>query len=261
MDFLDQLNRKVTLKKSPSRIVSLVPSQTELLVDLGLEDRIVGVTKFCVHPTHLKNQKKVVGGTKKVHYDRIKALSPDIIICNKEENTEEIVAELEAIAPVWISDIKTIVDCTEMIQSFGNFFSVEEYANKIIESLQKELDSFKKIINENLKLKTAYLIWKDPYMAAGKNTFINELLELNKFENIFAGKNQRYPEILINELNNAELILLSTEPFPFNQSHVDYLNKELGNKKIQLVDGEYFSWYGSRLIKSFDYFKKLQSTL
>lgn len=261
MDFFDQLDRKVSLIKTPSRIVSLVPSQTELLVDLGLEDRIVGVTKFCIHPTHLKNQKKVVGGTKKVHIDRIKALSPDIIICNKEENTEEMVAKLEAIAPVWISDIKTIVDCIDMIQSFGNLFSVEEHANEIVDSLKKELDSFKRFINESRRLKTAYLIWKEPYMAAGKNTFINELLELNKFENIFAVKNQRYPEILINELSNAELILLSTEPFPFNQSHVNHLIKELGNKKIQLVNGEYFSWYGSRLIKSFDYFKKLQSSL
>src|SRR5690554_2995659 len=98
MEFIDQLNRVVKLSKTPTRIVSLVPSQTELLVDLGLRDNIVGVTKFCVHPNKLRKEKTIVGGTKNVHFEKVTALNPDIVICNKEENTEEIVIELEKIA-------------------------------------------------------------------------------------------------------------------------------------------------------------------
>lgn len=261
MDFFDQLKRPISLSKTPSRIVSLVPSQTELLVDLGLEEHIVGITKFCVHPTHLRKQKTVVGGTKQVHFEKIKALSPDIIVCNKEENTKEMVATLETIAPVWISDIKNISDCIEMIGALGNLFSVETKAKEIRENIQRELASFKNTIAASLSLKTAYLIWKDPYMAAGKNTFIDELLQLNKFENIFSNREERYPEITIEDLHYAELILLSSEPFPFKQKHIDQLKSEMENKKILLVDGEYFSWYGSRLVRAFDYFKKLHSKI
>ncbi|GGD91738.1 ABC transporter substrate-binding protein [Planktosalinus lacus] len=261
MDYFDQLKRPISLLKTPSRIVSLVPSQTELLVDLGLEENIVGITKFCVHPIHLKKQKTIVGGTKQVHFEKIKALSPDIIICNKEENTKEMVAKLETIAPVWISDIKNISNCIEMISAFGNIFSVEKKAKEINENIQKNLVSFKNSVAKSSSLKTAYLIWKDPYMAAGKNTFIDELLQLNKFENIFSSRDVRYPEITIEDLHYAELILLSTEPFPFKHIHVEHLKSELGNKKILPVDGEYFSWYGSRLLKTFDYFKKLQSKI
>jgi iron complex transport system substrate-binding protein len=261
MTYSDQLHRKITLSKTPSRIVSLVPSQTELLIDLGLETSIVGVTKFCVHPSNLRKQKAIVGGTKQVKFEKIKALAPDIIFCNKEENTKEMVAELEKIAPVWISDVNSIQDCVEMIQSFGEIFLVEAKAKEMIESIQNELVNFEKAMLEKPTFKTAYLIWKDPYMVAGRNTFINTLLDLNKFQNIFANRNERYPEILINELKTADLILLSSEPFPFQQKHIDELSQALDNKNVLLVDGEYFSWYGSRLKEAFRYFRTLQKKL
>jgi iron complex transport system substrate-binding protein len=257
----DQLHRKISLSKTPLRIISLVPSQTELLLDLGLEDKIVGITKFCVHPQNLRKQKTVVGGTKQVHFEKIKALIPDLIICNKEENTKEMVAGLEKIAPVWISDVSSIQDCVEMIQSLGNIFSVVTKAKEIIESIQNELVTFEKTMAEKSVLNTAYLIWKDPYMAAGSETFINTLLELNKFQNIFRNRNERYPEIQVEELKSADLILLSSEPYPFQQKHIDELVDKIGNKKILLVDGEYFSWYGSRLLKAFNYFRNLQADI
>lgn len=261
MIFTDQLHRKIYLTKTPSRIISLVPSQTELLVDLGLEEKIVGVTKFCVHPSHLRKQKTVVGGTKQVHFDKIRQLDPDFIICNKEENTQEMVATLEAIAPVWISDIENISDCLAMIQSFGAIFSKEAKAKTIIENIHKEWTAFEQEMVTKSLVRTAYLIWKDPYMAAGNNTFIHKMLELNRFENIFLESNKRYPEIQIEELKPAELILLSSEPYPFKQNHIDELTEKIGHKKILLVDGEYFSWYGSRLVKAFDYFRNLQTEL
>lgn len=261
MTFTDQLHRKIVIPKTPSGIVSLVPSQTELLVDLGLEASIVGVTKFCVHPSHLRKQKTVVGGTKQVHFDKIRQLKPDIIICNKEENTQEMVAALEAIAPVWVSDVKDIEDVLQMIQYFGELFSVETRAKKLISRIKTEHSLFNGAVKQTPELNVAYLIWKDPYMAAGSDNFINTLLTLNKFQNIFNKNNNRYPEISVEQLQAADLILLSSEPYPFQQKHIDELSQTLGNKKILLVDGEYFSWYGSRLIKAFEYFKSLQKTI
>lgn len=261
MRFTDQLHRKISLTKTPYRIISLVPSQTELLVDLGLEEKIVGVTKFCVHPSPLRKQKTVVGGTKQVHFDKIRQLKPDIIICNKEENTQEMVAALEAIAPVWVSDVKDVEDALQMIQCFGGLFKVENRAKKLIATINSEKDAFVDAIYNTPELNVAYLIWKDPYMATGSDTFINSLLTLNKFQNIFNKSNNRYPEVTLEQLQAADLILLSSEPYPFQQKHIDELSQTLRNKKILLVDGEYFSWYGSRLIKAFEYFKSLQKTI
>lgn len=121
--FTDQLGKTHTFENTPKRIISLVPSQTELLYDLGLEDEIVGITKFCVHPFHFKSTKEIIGGTKNIKFDKIKALQPDIIIANKEENTQEIVEQLRTICPVWVTDIVTIADNNKMIEDFGNLFN------------------------------------------------------------------------------------------------------------------------------------------
>ena len=256
MKIVDQLNQTLTFNQIPKRIISLVPSQTELLVDLGLENKIVGVTKFCVHPTHIRKNKTIVGGTKKVNFEKIISLQPDIIICNKEENTKEMVTELQKIAPVWISDIVSIEDSLDMISKLGYLFNKENEAANLVESIISERDSFLEFIKNRKPQKTAYLIWKNPYMIAGKNTFINELLQLNKFENVSLDLNSRYPEISELELKKATIILLSTEPFPFKNKDVKQLETSL-DKKVILVDGEYFSWYGSRLKDAFNYFKSL----
>ena len=127
---VDQLGILHTFEKVPKRIVSLVPSQTELLYDLGLEESIVGITKFCVHPYHFKSTKKIIGGTKKVHFEKIRLLQPDIIIANKEENTKEIVEELSKICPVWVTDIITLEDNLKMISDFGILFNKRTEAQK-----------------------------------------------------------------------------------------------------------------------------------
>ena len=258
MEFIDQLNRTITFQKTPSRIISLVPSQTELLVDLGLRNSIVGITKFCVHPHDLRSEKMIVGGTKKVNYNKIKSLQPEIIICNKEENTEEMVLQLEKIAPVWVSDIKTIPDSLVMIAALGDIFKVKEKALYISSKIKIELKKLHDKVEKLPYKKVIYLIWKNPYMAAGKNTFINSLLELNKFENIIAEEKSRYPEIDPKEFEKAEFILLSTEPYPFCEEDVLQLKKEF-KCEIRLVDGAFFSWYGSRLIEAFSYFKKFHT--
>lgn len=256
MQVSDQLNRTLSFKKTPERIVSLVPSQTELLVDLGLQSKLVGVTKFCVHPESLRSETTVVGGTKTVHFDRISSLLPDIIVCNKEENTQEMVEELSRIAPVWVSDIYTVEDSLDMIRSMGELFSVSEKASEVIESIWTKVSDFSEFMKDKPFRKAAYLIWKEPYMAAGKNTFIDHLMSLNRFQNIFSEEPSRYPEIPLVRLREAEVILLSTEPYPFKEVIADRLSTEL-KREVLLVDGEFFSWYGSRLVGAFDYFKTL----
>ncbi len=252
----DQLNRTLTLSHTPKRIISLVPSQTELLVDLGLEESIVGITRFCVHPKNLKKSKTIVGGTKKIRVDKIKALHPDIIICNKEENSKEIVESLEKIAPVWVSDMYTIEDALQMISLLGTLFNVEDRSRKIINSINSETNEFVSFMKLKPYKKVAYLIWNNPYMLAGRNTFIQQLLALNKFENIITDPNSRYPEATIEDLKKTDIILLSSEPFPFKEKHLIEI-KETTQKEVILVDGEYFSWYGSRLEHAFSYFKRL----
>ncbi|MGF1554611.1 ABC transporter substrate-binding protein [Paucihalobacter sp.] len=240
-----------------SRIISLVPSQTELLVDLGLKSKLVGVTKFCVHPKNLRKEVTVVGGTKQVHFEKIKALQPDIILCNKEENTLEMVLELEKIAKVEVSDVNTFDDALKLIKYYGELFDTTSSANKLIAQIHANRTKFQVKRTQIPRKKAAYFIWQKPYMVAAKSTFINAMLEEAGFENVFNSK-FRYPEINFNtpELQKAELILLSTEPFPFNAEHVQLFKAEFPDKKVLIVDGEMFSWYGSRLIKCFDYFEQ-----
>lgn len=256
MTVKDQLHRALTFSETPKRIISLVPSQTELLVDLGLRGAIVGLTKFCVHPQDLRKNSTIVGGTKTVNFDKIKMLQPDIIICNKEENTKELVEFCEKIAPVWVSDIKDIADNNKMILLLGKLFDVEEKAKDLIAAINIKQRTFEINITARQRKNVAYLIWKTPYMGAGKDTFINYLLRINKLDNILISKEGRYPEIELSNLNEADVILLSSEPFPFKNTEVDEIKNALG-KPVHLVDGEYFSWYGSRLLKAFDYFSTL----
>lgn len=260
IEIKDQLQRTIRFKTAPKRIVSLVPSQTELLCDLGLEDHIVGVTKFCVHPPCIKEKSKIVGGTKQIHLNKIKALQPDIILCNKEENTKAIVEDCEQIAPVHVSDVFTLNDSFSLIEQYGKLFGKEKKALQLIDLIKSEADNFKDFIKDKPSYKTAYFIWKSPWMVAGRHTFIDDMLQLNKFENFTNGK--RYPEVkLEEEMENIELILLSSEPFSFKEAHKKELKAFCPKAKILLVDGEMFSWYGSRLAKAFQYFKLLHGRL
>lgn len=257
MEIKDQLDRALIFTQTPRRIVSLVPSQTELLVDLGLENAIVGITKFCVHPKYLRKTKTIVGGTKKVDYKKIKSLQPDIIICNKEENIQELVEACEKIAPVYVSDILTLEDNFKFIKDIGSIFNIEAKAQHLISKIAKRLTDFKSFIAKKPQQKVVYFIWKDPWMVAGDATFINELLKLNHYKNVFEDQN-RYPEIDLAELSSLDLdlILLSSEPYPFKEKHIEEIQQYTSAETL-LIDGEYFSWYGSRLLKAFEYFKSL----
>ncbi|WP_417885714.1 ABC transporter substrate-binding protein [Zunongwangia sp.] len=255
MIIFDHLGRKLILNSEPKRIVSLVPSQTELISDLCLEDSLVGVTKFCVHPSHIRQKSLIVGGTKQIHLYKIKQLKPDIILCNKEENTLEMVASLAAIAPVHVSDINTLPDALQLIKDYGLIFNIEDKALKISSRIASEFERLKDKIKYNLPISCLYLIWKDPYMCVGQNTFINEILQVLKFTNVVT--KQRYPILSLEEIlsKNPSVIFLSSEPYPFKEYHKAIFQKN--GIKVVLVNGEYFSWYGSRLLKAVSYFESV----
>ena len=253
---LDQLGHEIKLKSTPKRIVCLVPSLTELLVDLGLSDRLVGVTKFCVHPENLRKEKTVVGGTKSIHADRIAALKPDFILCNKEENTQEIVDTCTQIAPVYVSDINDFDSFYGFVNDLGALLGCKPQAEALVKSVENRLKQFRvKMVSEPVR-SVLYLIWKDPLMAAGRATFINVLLEACGFRNSIAEEHSRYPEVDLELLKKADYVLLSSEPFSFSKKHIAEFETQT-EAQILCVDGEYFSWYGSRLLKAFDYFENL----
>ncbi|MBS3913199.1 MAG: ABC transporter substrate-binding protein [Bacteroidetes bacterium] len=256
MIYLDQLGRKVFLDSSPKRIVSLVPSQTEYLYDLGLGERIAGQTIFCIYPENEFKRATKVGGTKKLLLDKIRELKPDIIIANKEENEASQIKELEMEYPVWISDIKTIEGAYGMMKTIGEIFGKEGIASEWIHKIKIKFESLE--LSKSPR-KALYLIWREPWMAAGRDTFINAMLPFAGFENAIQDENSRYPELNLNEMEslNPEFVLLSSEPYPFQEKHIAELKSILPETKVLLVDGEMFSWYGSRLLQAPDYFSQI----
>ncbi len=261
-EFVDQMGNVVILQQPPKRIVSLVPSQTELLFYLGLKDEVVGITKFCIHPNEMFRSKTRVGGTKKYDFDKIRALNPDLIIGNKEENDQEQIEQLMKLYPVWMSDIKTLPDAMEMISMLGTIIQKEDLAKKLVQNIENAFVDLKEF-SPNKKVSVAYFIWKNPYMCAGKDTFIDEVLQHCGLENVLKNSNSRYPIIEMLDLKkyNPQLILLSSEPYPFKENDINELQSVLPNTTIRIVDGEMFSWYGSRLLESSAYLKSLLNTL
>ena len=253
------MNRKIHLDSAPKRIVSLVPSQTELLFDLGLEKEVVGITKFCIHPKNWFRNKTRVGGTKNVNFEQIYKLKPDLIIANKEENTESEIKQLMNKYPVWISDIQNLQDALEMIILIGEVTQTSRKSSRIIFSIQKKFEH----LNYQKTRKTAYLIWEKPIMSINKTRFIHDMMNRCGFENVFASSNNDYPEISEEELQktNPEIILLSSEPYPFKYKHIEKYKEICPNSIIKLVDGEMFSWYGSRLQYAPDYFQNLLKSI
>lgn len=253
---VDQMGRAILAPVQPQRIVSLVPSQTELLHDLGLGDRVVGITKFCIHPEEWSRSKTRVGGTKKVDLAKVRALVPDLIIGNKEENTQADIAALEREFPVWISDIRTLDNALDMVRRIGALTGTGARADAIAQRIAAGFADLRPLPSP---LSVAYLIWRSPWMAAGAGTFIDDMLRRCGFTNACAARPGRYPELTPAELAAADpdILLLSSEPYPFRERHVGELNMICPGAPVHLVDGEAFSWYGTRLLGSPAYFQRL----
>lgn len=242
------------------RIISTVPSQTELLFDLGLDEAVIGITKFCIHPKEWFKSKEKIGGTKTLNVQKIIDLKPDLIIGNKEENSKDQIQVLQKQFQTHITDIKTVEDNIQLIHKIGDLTGTANKAKDII--IQLENTIFNIAVKNKERKKAIYLIWKNPYMTVGGDTFINSMMEKCGFENIYKSL-LRYPEIKLEDIEaaSADYILLSSEPFPFREKHVDELKRISQNSKIILVDGEAFSWYGTRIIKKEAYLKNLIETI
>jgi len=259
--FTDQTGAEVILPAfPPRRIISMVPSQTELLADLGLDDQVVGVTKFCIQPDGWFREKTRIGGTKNPNLERIATLQPDLILGNKEENRKEDIEVLRDQFPVWLSEIYSLQDATEMILQVGALSGRPEEAEEIAQKVDQGFLGLEK--SRKNPLRVAYFIWNRPRMAAASNTFINHMIGRLGWQNVFDHL-ERYPEVTDYMIEEAypELILLSSEPYPYKEKHFPEFQELCPSARVLIVEGDMFSWYGSRLIKAADYLARLNKEI
>ncbi|PUZ23499.1 cobalamin-binding protein [Chitinophaga parva] len=249
--FTDQLQRTVRLGFPPRRIVSLVPSQTELLHALGLEAEVVGITKFCIHPAAWFRSKTRVGGTRQLNIETIRQLQPDLVIANKEENEQVQIEALEKEFLVWVSDIQTLPDAGDMMLRVGALTGRAEKAQEIVNEIMQRFAQLAVAVAGTKRRRVAYFIWRNPWMVAASNTFIDCILDQYGFTNVFA-KESRYPVFTTEQLRkvDCDLVLLSSEPYPFGEKHMAEMHDIFPGAIIKLVDGEMFSWYGSHLLQT-----------
>ena len=262
----DALGRRVVLEGAPRRIVSLVPSQTELLADLGLEAETVGLTRFCVHPAGWKDRKTIVGGTKNVNVERVRGLEADLVIANKEENVREQVEAVAAFAPVWVTDVATVTDAVSMVRDVGALTGRGLEADALaaeIEGAFAALEAEASALGADRRpLRALYLIWRDPWMSVGHDTIIADVLRRGGFANVTDDRT-RYPALEDGDLAAfaPDAVLLSSEPYPFMEKHVAEVQALAPGARVVLVDGEPFSWYGSRLRATPDALRDLRRRL
>jgi ABC-type Fe3+-hydroxamate transport system substrate-binding protein len=239
------------------RIISLVPSLTEFLWALGLEQEVVGITKFCVHPNHWWREKTRVGGTKKLNFSAIAELQPTLIIANKEENTKEDIELLQSKYEVLLTDIITLDDAFFYLQEIGNRVNRAEEARALVAQIKKDFQALGPV---GKGVSFLYFIWQDPHYVVGPNTYIHALLSHFGLKNFCTIK--RYPELQEVLANTVEpdqypdYIFLSSEPFPFEEKHLKEIQQNFPHSKILLIDGEICSWYGSRMLAVPGYLKQ-----
>lgn len=252
----DDLGAPILLTSKPQRIISLVPSLTETLVDAGLKNQLTGITKFCVHPNGLPKEIKIIGGTKNPRINDILNLKPDLVFANKEENRAEDINELKKFTQVYVTDIKNNQD----ILDFFHMLNVVFNTDACFELLQK-LQNIP-IYPQRKKIPTCYLIWKDPWMTIGKDTFIHSMMEKYGFQNI-CSDSDRYPIISFKQIkaHQTKIVMMSSEPYPFKEKEKEELLKLLPGMSVIMVDGEMFSWYGSRLLLADTYLNNLYFNL
>jgi ABC-type Fe3+-hydroxamate transport system substrate-binding protein len=258
-DALGQVHRRAA---SDARIVSLVPSITELLLDLGLRANVVGRTGFCIHPREVVRGIPKVGGTKDVHLERVRALRPTHVIVNIDENDLPVVDALRAFVPhIVVTHPRAPDDNLALMRLLGGVFDREEAAEVLCDKLQRELDALRAIAWPRERV--LYLVWKDPWMTVAADTYIAGTLALVGWDVLHGPGGERgatrYPLIdLAAEVVRAGRVLLATEPFMFRARHVDALRADFPGKPITLIDGEMASWYGSRAILGLPHLRRMR---
>ncbi|GAB5410163.1 MAG: helical backbone metal receptor [Balneolaceae bacterium] len=240
------------------RIISLVPSLTELIIDFGLQEQLVGRTRFCIHPKVKLKRIPIIGGTKNPSIDKILSLAPDLIIANKEENRKEDILQLSKYVEVVTTEIDTVEEALKWINVLGNKLEVEERSSALV----TEISNLNPSSNSYQKIRTAYFIWKDPWMSVGNDTYIHDVMKSFGLGNIFEDET-RYPSINLEKISSLspELILLSSEPYPFKETHIQEIKNICPKSTIQLIDGEWFSWYGSRMVPAFKELRNWRESL
>lgn len=233
-----------------NRIVSLVPSITELVCELGLAEQLVGRTGFCIHPKEALKSITKVGGTKSVNLKKIRKLAPTHVIVNVDENTKETADALAKFVPnVIVTHPLAPLDNLALYRLIGSAFDARGRAEALCARFE---DAYSQIKDKPFKpRKVLYLIWKDPWMTVSRDTYISRTLTLFGMETLPASADARYPKLKEIDVG-AELILLSTEPYRFNETHREALRGQTG-LPVHLIDGEMTSWYGSRAIAGLDY--------
>jgi ABC-type Fe3+-hydroxamate transport system substrate-binding protein len=256
----DARGRTFSLNTPPARIVSLVPSQTELLAHLGLDDQVVGLTRFCERPEHWRAEKSIVGGTKQVDPDAVRALDPDLILANHEENTADDVAALDDIAPVFVTEVKTVSGALDMIRTVGALTDTASRTSTLVGNIISRFHA----LPDFPALRAVYLIWREPYMTVGGDTFIHDVMQWGGLENAY-GDDPRYPTVTVENLaeRDVDVILCSSEPFPFHEKETFTadLRNAVPDTPVEIVDGQPFSWYGPRLLDTPSYLTALRERL
>jgi len=253
------------------RIVSLVPSLTELLFELGLGPYVVGRTGFCIHPADQVRSVVKVGGTKSIDVEKVRALSPTHIVVNREENPRDPVEQIRQFVPnVVVTDPVTVQDNIGLYRQLGEVFDVMPAAERLVQRFEI---AHQRLLSQNFApLRLIYLIWRDPWMTVASDTFISQMLAQAGLQTVpdttARGRlpdSARYPEITEQQMADLQpdLVLLSTEPYRFTESHCELILTidDLNATPCRLIDGEMTSWYGPRAIKGVEYLNDFRLAL
>ncbi len=245
-----------------ARIVSLVPSITELLFYLGLGERVVGRTSFCVHPQGALADVPKVGGTKKLRMHKLRALRPSHVIVNIDENRQEDVAPIAEFTPhVVVTHPLVPDDNLALYRLIGGIFGKQRQAERLCADFQRARDALVDAAAMLPLRRVLYLIWRDPWMTVSRDTYISQMLALANWQTVCHDPETRYPEVRADDklLADTDIVLFSSEPFPFKPAHVDELRRLTGDTQTPcaFIDGEMTSWYGNRAVEGLRYLSKL----
>lgn len=241
-----------------ARIVSLVPSLTELLIDLGLGAQLVGRTHFCIHPAEAVAAIPSLGGTKKINMERLAALAPSHAILNIDENTVPMAAAIGEIVPhVVVTHPLAPEDNPALFRLLGGIFGRAARAEEFCAAFARALAHLRAVAGGGPARRVLYLIWMDPWMTVSRDTYVSRLLALLGWETQGHDPEVRYPELAVSGelLAETDLVLFSSEPYEFTETHVAAFRAAHGGAcpELRLIDGEYCSWYGTRAIRALDY--------
>lgn len=247
----------------PARIVSLVPSITELVCELGLAAQLVGRTGFCVHPRETLKRIPKVGGTKDVNLAKVRALAPSHVLLNIDENTQPTAAALAQFVPhLVVTHPAGPLDNPPLYRLIGGIFGCETAAEALCARFQNAYAALARAAQAWPRQRVLYLIWKNPWMTVSPDTYIARMLALAGWDSVPRSASARYPQVQLDQqlLQDVDLLLLASEPYRFRERHIAELRAlaAMRGKMLALIDGEMTSWYGSRAIAGMDYLRRLR---